>query len=506
MTSDFLNTEASPMQQPTATGCQRLAPRLKAAIHKNITNFLSNKPLLFSLLDGFGSPLNLVFPGHILESIASFDKVYKDRNLNGCIYFTSKPNKSAALKKQASRTTVGLDVSSEGELKNGLACGFDAKRIEATGPKNPDYLSLCIQQDVLINVDSFSELQIILQLATSTKVAKKIRILIRLDGFKSQNLKFTKQDSTFGIQVNRAGDLLQFLVDHQHIFDFQGFSFHFNANDLLRRPLAIEKCLELTFACQTMGLSPKGLDIGGGYRISYADSQSEWNAWVEELKLSVLGHSPAITWNGSGLGFSTTQGVLKGAPTFMEHYHKVSGPSDLAQIIDTPLAAYNNQSLAQILSDTMLELYIEPGRALLDQCGITLARVHLIKPSIEDQTLVLLEMNRTNINSTQLQLLTDPIVVHRHQSQIPAKNGVLYAGNLCLTHDMIQYQKSFPEFLPQPGDAVAFINTAAYQMDFAETNVLGQRIAEKIAVCTHDHQFHWFKDEIYNPLFFECYK
>jgi diaminopimelate decarboxylase len=112
----------------------------------------------------------------------------------------------------------------------------------------------------------------------------------------------------------------------------------------------------------------------------------------------------------------------------------------------------------------------------------------------------MLDMNRTNLNATQLKLLTDPIVLHKGLASQPAENGVYYVGNLCLTHDMIQYHKTFPGFLPQAGDVVAFVNTAAYQMDFAETTVLQQRIADKVAVVEVDGRFCWFREELYNPL------
>jgi diaminopimelate decarboxylase len=329
---------------------------------------------------------------------------------------------------------------------------------------------------------------------------RKIRVLVRLDGFKPERVKFTAQDSAFGNNAGEAPAILDFLVAHQDVLDFHGFSFHFNAGDFIRRPPAIEKCLELTFECIRRGLSPKGLDIGGGYRIRYAASQDEWNNFVEELKASVLGNRPSLTWNDSGLGFSSENGLLKGAPNFMEHYHKDDGPDDLAAVIDAKLPMFDNQSLARILSESLMELYVEPGRALLDQCGITLAKVNLLKPSMHGEQLVMLDMNRTNVNATQLKLMTDPVVIYRDDNRQPAPGGVMYAGNLCLTHDMIQYHKTFPEFMPQAGDAVAFINTAAYQMDFAETAVLQQRIAEKIAVVESEGGFRWFRDELYNPL------
>lgn len=479
---------------------ERRRPRVAPAMHPAIARFFKEKELAFQLVDGLGSPLNIIFPQHILEPISRFESVFKERQLQGTIFYTSKPNKSLALKKQAARTRVGLDVSSEGELKAALTAGFQSSRIEATGPKNIDYLMLGAQQDILINVDNFVELKQLVMLKSALPAGRRIRILVRLDGFTSSRLKFTDQDSAFAINVKEAPELIDFLVDNQDILDFHGFSFHFNAGDYSRRPCAIETCLNLTFECMNRGLAPRGLDIGGGYRIRYAADQGEWNAYIEELKASVLGDRESLTWNDSGLGFRREDGLLKGAPNFMDHYHTNDGHEDFASVIDTPLPGFDGYTPARILSENMLELYIEPGRALLDQCGVTLAHVNLTKRSIRGEQLVVLDMNRTNLNSTQLKLMTDPAVLYRDSDRERADTGVMYVGNLCLTHDMIQYHKTFPEFLPKTGDIVGFVNTAAYQMDFAETHVLQQRIATKVAVVeTAEGKFRWFLDELYQP-------
>ena len=478
----------------------RQRPRVEAAMSGTIRRFLDNKELVFSLVDGMGSPLNVLFPDQIEENIAGFEKVYKNRQLQGRIFYTSKPNKSLALKKQAALTGVGIDVSSEGELKVALASGFHPSRIEATGPKNIDYLTLGIQQDILINVDNMAELTQLVALSGLLPQGRKIRILVRIDGFKTERLKFTPQDSAFGNRTETAGEIIDYLVQHKDVLDFHGFSFHFNAGDTLRRTPAIEKCLELTFECLNRGLSPKGLNIGGGYRTSYAASQDEWNAYVEELKSSALGNRPSLTWNDAGLGFYSENGLLKGAPNFMEHYSKLNGPDDLAAIIDAKLPSFDDYTLSRILSENLLELYIEPGRALLDQCGITLARTNFTKQSILGDQLVVLDMNRTNLNATQLKLMTDPVILYRDGDRKPAEKGVMYVGTLCLTHDMIQYHKTFPDLLPEQNDVVAFINTAAYQMDFAETNVLRQPIAEKVAIVETDKGFRWCRDELYNAM------
>jgi len=483
---------------------QRLRPQVSPVMHPAIQRFLQNRKLVFELLDGFGSPLNVMFPHHILESIAKFEGVLAERQLEGRVFYTSKPNKSISLKRQAALTKAGLDVSSEGELKLALAAGFDPSRIEATGPKNMDYLALGVQQGIIIAVDNLTELQ---QVTAMSKYSPKgkTRILVRLNGFDSGPIKFTAQDGILGFPIKDAPAIIEYLLKNKDTLDFQGFSFNFYAGDYNRRPAAIEATLRLTFECNRRGLAPKALNIGGGYVLRYAADQNEWNTYIEELKASVLGERTSLTWNDSGLGFRREEGVLRGAPTFLEHYHKTSGHEDLAAIIDAPLQSFDGYSTARLLSENMIELWVEPGRAMVDQCGITLAHVNMSKKSMMGHELVALDMNRSNLNSNQLQLMTDPVVLYRQDKhRMPATDGVMYVGNLCLSHDMIQYHKTFPDFIPQTGDAVAFINTAAYQMDFSETHVLRQRIAEKVAVIeTADGGFRWFKDDLYNPITLE---
>jgi diaminopimelate decarboxylase len=109
----------------------------------------------------------------------------------------------------------------------------------------------------------------------------------------------------------------------------------------------------------------------------------------------------------------------------------------------------------------------------------------------------MLDMNRSHMHSTHQKLLTDPIVLHRDRKVCrPCPDGVFYVGNLCVSYDIIQYNKSFPALLPQPGDLVAFINTAPYIMDFIESNTLHQNLAQKVAIGPDGR---WHQDEKFKP-------
>ncbi|MCP6456912.1 hypothetical protein NL495_27680, partial [Klebsiella pneumoniae] len=69
--------------------------------------------------------------------------------------------------------------------------------------------------------------------------------------------------------------------------------------------------------------------------------------------------------------------------------------------------------VAEGLRDRGLRLHLEPGRSLLDGCGLILARVAFVKTRSDGLPLVGLEMNRTQCRTTSDDYLTDPILVKR---------------------------------------------------------------------------------------------
>lgn len=473
--------------------------RLRPRIATNITQFLENRELVHQLCDGLGSPLNIVFPDNIEANIKSFENAYKKHMLRGRIYFTSKPCKSNALIRKASLYNVGADVSSSGSLDHVLSAGFAPERIEATGPKNADYILKCLQLDILINVDSIAELHSIKELRAKLGLTCKAQVMVRLTGFSSPRLHFTPQDGTFGTHIKDIPYVLDWLVTHKDIINFKGFSFHVNDVNEQQKLVAIENALQLTFTALKRGLNPKGIDIGGGFSIQYADSAEEYADYVEQLKMSVLGKVEGRVWNNGGLGYKDHNGVVVGGPLFMNHAPPHTKGNELDFLMSQRSAEFGNASFSSVIRDSLLELYIEPGRAMLDQCGITLARVTFTKDSTWGEQLVGLEMNRSNIHSLQIKNLCEPVIIPRSKNE---KNdrGMYLVGNLCLAYDMIQYNKIYPDVLPAHGDVLAFINTAPYMMDFTESETLMHPVAEKVAVWQEGERYKWASDSKYMPI------
>jgi diaminopimelate decarboxylase len=490
-----------PFQSELKSAVLAEPPRLRPHLDPTVAAFIEQQDHAHRLVEAFGSPLNVVFPDIIARNIERFEGVYKKYHLEGQIFYTTKPNKSHAIKRRASLENVWADVSSEQALIKVLAAGFSPSRIETTGPKSFEYLSLSLQQGVIVNADNFEELRTIIDLRRALGLVQPTRIFVRLCGFHSTRMSFTKQDGTFGIHVDCLNEIISFIKQNDSHFDFIGFSYYVSDASIEQRVVIIEQALMCTFEALRQGLMPRGLNIGGGFRIQYAESAEEWARYTDAIKRSVIDRSFQLTWNDGGLGYRNEKGLVVGAPNYMDHYSGVFGEKDLERTLTAPLPEFNGETAASIMAEVPLQLFIEPGRALLDQTGISIGRVTHTKKSVQGETLVVLDMNRSNLHATHQKLLTEPFVLYRGERERQVcPEGVYYVGNVCVSYDIIQYNKTFPKYLPQAGDLVAFANTGSYMMDFIESGTLHQNIARKVAATLHEGEFSFADDEKYHPL------
>lgn len=471
-----------------------LTPR----VHTRVKNFLADPTRLRGLTQGLGSPLNLLFPACATENAEAFLRVFEEERLKGRVFFAHKPNKSEAIVKQLSVKNIGIDVASHDELVSALKAGFTGNRIEATGPKNAKLLRLALQHGVTISVDSMDEL---VQIESIMRhfLCPKARILLRVCNFSSTHTKIQAKDTRFGVDIKKIDAFYQWLRQHREV-ELLGLSFHLNAANADEKMIAIESSLTAMARAASFGLSPTILNIGGGFRISYLESSYEWDEYQSALKKSIIEGGESMSWDGSGLGYRNEKGTLQGSPQFADSFIPQTPANELRTILHRPLPTFSNALFKHVLEEFGFELWIEPGRAMLDQVGITVGRVLSVKQSAKGEHVVVLDMNRSHLNSQDLIVLADPTILYQTLKEQTEPIGVYFAGNLCLKSDLLTRHKTFLPYLPEPNDLVVFHNTAAYMMDFAESHTLQQQIAKKVAVTETDGHFSWTLDEHYEPL------
>lgn len=473
---------------------------LRPAIHPLIQEFLSDTTLLRELSGALGSPLNILFPEIVGQNLYAFQEMLDDLSLRGRVYFAHKANRSDSLTRQLSFERCFIDVSSTNELRHALGSGFNARRIQATGPKNTEFLTLSLQHDIVISADSCWEIKEIISLKQTLRLPGKVQLLLRVSGFRSSHSQYRSKASRFGIPLDEMAQAFSILEEAEQEIDLLGFSFHLDTTSIPEKGLAIENCLELFDQAISSGFEPTVLNIGGGFKTNYLANEQDWHRYTTAIRDAALGARSPLTWQGNTFGLQPDKGSLRGSFNSYSYYDPLTGPRFLAELMGHQLPGQDDTPAGAILRDNGIELWIEPGRSLLDQCGITVGRVNSVRRSSQGDLMVCLNMKRQDICFLDQEIFVDPVVLYRNLPGDDAKPvSVYFAGNLCLESDLIFRHLTFLPAAPQPGDLVVFANTAGYFMDFSASPAIMQPTAAKVAVYKDNDSFSWSLDEQYQP-------
>ncbi|MEU8240201.1 Y4yA family PLP-dependent enzyme [Actinoplanes missouriensis] len=470
---------------------------LKPRIDPLTQSVLDDGELLTQLVAGLGSPLNVVLPQRVPENVAAFRAAYRKHRLSGRIYFAHKANRSSALLREVAATEAGVDVASAGELQHALAAGFTPDRIMATGPKTREYLWLAARTGVTVNADSADELSELASLVAAFRLPR-VRIMVRLSGFTTSGVRVRSRRSRFGVPVTALPGVLELVEKHAEQLELVGVAYHLDTVEVREKAVALEGCLAALDECRQRGLRPWSLDIGGGFGVNYLADGAQWERYTSELAQAVLGNRPSLTWDDHGYGLRAEAGTLRGSLALYPAHRPVAGADYLDRLLGAD-APGQRRPLGELLLDHMYDLDVEPGRALLDQCGLVVAEVLQVRRDGDD-TLVRLGCNARDIGLEEHGVLMDPVLVPTKKPAADRPAGVHLLGNLCLESDLITRRTVFLPRVPEPGDLLAFVNAAGYLMDFTATEALHQPAGRKVAVYRAGGAWQWRLDENYWPV------
>ncbi|MEU9177601.1 Y4yA family PLP-dependent enzyme [Streptomyces sp. NPDC048550] len=470
----------------------RLAPRLAA--------LLGSAPFLHMLVDALGSPLNVLLPDQAAENAEGFRSVYRRHRLGGHVFFAHKANRSRSLVRRLTTADAAVDVASLGELRHALGDGFTADRIMATGPKDPAFLWLAARSGVTVNADGPGELEALAGLVRRHGLPRP-RVLLRLCEFETSGPRMLSRRSRFGTSVKALGPLLDLLERHRDSLDPVGVAYHLDTTSPDEKAIALEGCLRAMDDLRLRGFQPRAVDIGGGFGVNYLAHGAQWDRYTSELTAAVMGRRPPLTWGGHGYGLHSEAGTLRGALSLYPAHRPVAGAAYLDALLSQP-APTLGRPLGTLLLESLYDLYTEPGRALADQCGLSLARVLEVRHRDAGPAFVRLAMNANDVSLEDHGILVDPVLVPRDGEPAGPQEpvGVHLMGNLCLEADLITRRTVFLPRLPRPGDLLGFANTAGYCMDFSATSAQQQPVARKVAVRQEGGAWRWCLDEEYWPI------
>ncbi|MEV0107727.1 decarboxylase [Nocardia sp. NPDC050799] len=466
-------------------------PALPAHWDRQVAAFLADRRAFDEVLRRFGTPLHLLFPQVFARNIDLLTAVLDEAQTGYRICYAHKVNRSRAFVRTAAAHGIGVDVASAGELESALTAGFDPGRIEVTGPKGKAFLRKLVRTGVTVNVDNEWELNTLADLADPSA---PVPVLLRVSGFPGS------QVSRFGIPVRRVQRALELLFRDRDRLLFRGTAFHLDTGDTAERVRAADTCFALLEQAYSAGLAPSVLDIGGGLRQVFTADGARFDDYVHRLRAALAGDGAAMSWGNNTFGYQVDGGAVRGTPVFHKYANTVTAAEMLAGFLAAPLTHHGGRSVARVAADNLLDIWLEPGKALADHAGITVARVEFAKEAADGSLLVHLDISRDTVTPADQEVMVDPLLLPGDGAE-PAGHpvGVFLAGRLCLERDLVTTHTVWLPWLPRPGDLIVFPNTAGYHMDLSAAAAAMHPPTEKVAVVGHGGRFLATPDADYRP-------
>jgi diaminopimelate decarboxylase len=468
-------------------GCHGL-PAVTARLEPWQVALCTEPERLRALLEQYGSPLNLHHPGPFERNVARLRDVAASRDVRLEILFARKADKALAYVDAARRLGIGVDTASEAELDQALDRGGPPELLVSTAAvKSERLLRTCLLAGVAIVLDNEDELDRVRRLAATTGV--RASVMVRLGGFR---LDGERLPTRFGFDLDEAPALGTRLASAElrDLVRLVGLHFHLDGYAAPHRVAAITQCLPLVDAFRAQGHPVRSLDVGGGLPMSYVDDRAQWEAFQRALRAALRGEREPVTYRNHGLGLQVVDGRTVGRLATYPYHQEPTAAAWLAQILDAP-DPDGSGSLADAFRDRDLTLRCEPGRSLLDGCGITIARVEHRKRHVDGTWSLGLAMNRTQCSTAKADHAVDPLLLPIDtpgEDRSAPIEGFL-TGASCTEGELLTWRRlRFPLGVAR-GDLVVLPNTAGYLMHFVESRSHQFPLATNVVVAPDLHRF-----------------
>ena len=196
------------------------------------------------------------------------------------IHYAIKANPMPAVVNFIQPLVAGLDVASGKELSIALQSGMEPGEISFAGPgKSIKELELAVKNNIVINLESETEIDRVAAIAEHTGITPHVALRINPDfELKTSGMKMSGGPKQFGIDAEIAPSLIKKIVALN--LDFQGLHIFSGSQNL--KSEAIIEAQTKTFAlakklAEQNKIELKRLNIGGGFGIPYFPGESALN-------------------------------------------------------------------------------------------------------------------------------------------------------------------------------------------------------------------------------------
>jgi diaminopimelate decarboxylase len=361
---------------------------------------LSNQQLC-SIASQFGTPLYLYNTDRIALQYAQLQQAFSGTRTR--IFYASKALTNINILKFLRQLGSSVDCVSINEVKLALKAGFTPDRVLFT-PNCTDIDEYIAAKDlgVIINIDSLPMLE---KFGTLFGSGYPVNLRLNPHIMAGGNLKISTGhvNSKFGISIQQIDEILA--IVQQHRIPVEGI--HLHTGSEIKEVSVFMKGLDLMLEIAHRFPSLKAIDLGGGFKVPYKPGD-------HETDILALGKAVADAF---------------------QRYKQETGQS--------------------------LEVWFEPGKYLVSQCGYLLVKANVVKKT-PATTFV-------GVNSGFNHLIRPMFYEAYHHivnCSNPNGNEQTYTvvGNICET-DTFAWDRPLPEV--REGDILAFLNAGAYSFEMS---------------------------------------
>jgi diaminopimelate decarboxylase len=369
---------------------------------------------LSQVAERYGTPCYVYSRAAITETYRAFDAAFGVRDHLVC--YAVKANSTLGVLNVLARLGSGFDIVSGGELARVMAAGGDPRKVVFSGVgKTAEEMQQALMAEILcFNVESERELARLDAIAARAgkTAAISLRVNPDVDPRTHPYIATGLKENKFGIPYEDALALYRRARDMRHI-RIAGIGCHIGSQLTEVAPFvaALDRLLDLVDRLQAEGIALTHVDIGGGLGIRYRDESPPAIADYARALIARLGNRP-------------------------------------------------------------LRLLLEPGRALVGQAGVLLARVEYLKHGRE--------RNFAVVDAAMNDLLRPALYDAWHDVQPvrpSASGGKAYdiVGPVCESADFLARARVLAL---SEGDLLAIMSAGAYGMSMSSNYNTRPRAAE----------------------------
>lgn len=375
------------------------------------------------LADQYGTPLYVTSEDRLRANYRRFAAAFPDT----AIFFAAKSNNSLVVQRILAQEGAGADAFSDGEIYLARLAGIPAGKILFTGNSKTDAeLAFAVEAGTMVSVDSHDELVALSRIASERGRTMDVafRVNPEISGDTHPKLATGLRTSKFGIP---RGEIVATYRE----------------------------------AARLPGINPVGIHCHIGSQILEVGPYAETMSRMMDLAAGV---SKIVDLEfvdiGGGFGIPYQKDVR--APT----------PQDYAKAI---LPVFRERCREIGISP---ELHVEPGRYIVADTTVLLARVNTVKKASSNFVGVDAGFN-TLIRPAMYDAYHEAVVANRAGGK--AAGTYTVAGPICESGDILARDRKLPAV--KKGDLIALLDAGAYGYCMSSQYLARPRCAE---VLVHD--------------------